>query len=175
MDSQKKMPTEKVAFNLGPRSVQMDLLEAREKHINYLKHGPWVFTDVGGNDQIVHSLLIDAADLQILYDKGKGGGIRLYFCKHDQHSNYLNLIAVPVKDTGENEVRNKVGGKAPVVNTLEPCPTVCPDFSTEDLNCQKRQEDQKHYWCRPNHTTVGMIWFEDAGTPTNEPAQPYVE
>lgn len=140
-------------------ALPIDLNEARLRHINYLEQGPHIYVAMGpkpGDEQILHSLRIDQDDLDLLYRNARQG-IRLHFCR--EASGMLNVIAVPVGEDNslvididpERRVR-------PIVNTLEPCPTLCPPpFSETSMNCW--MTDELPCWVDPNDEQDGRIWF----------------
>lgn len=141
-------------------NLPIGLNEARRRHINYLEQGPHVYVTGNlkkpGEEKILHSLCIDQKDLDLLYRSAKGG-IRLHFCRED--NGLLNVIAVPIGEDDsliidiDPELRVR-----PIVNTLEPCPTLCPPmFSETSMNCWA--VDEQCAWVDPNDEQEGKIWF----------------
>lgn len=141
--------------------IPITLPEARRRHIGYLQHGPHLFVangkEISGDEKILHSLHINQEDLELLYRNAKNG-IRLHLCRED--SGMLNIIAVPVCEEGQLVIdEDPERGIRPIVNTLEPCPSLCtPLFSEKNLNCWV-SEDGQRTWVDPNDEQDGKIWF----------------
>ncbi len=171
------MENQKKEFGMHTLSRRIPLEEARTSHINYLEHGPHIYAKVGGQEKIVHSFLLNRDNLEALYSLAENG-LRLYLCRNDVTKNYINIIAVPVKNDNDNNVRTILSdGQVAITNTLEPCPNICSlEFSENDLNCRK--SEGAFYWLKPNNETEGKVWFrvlEDAVEPTDKPEGPYEE
>jgi len=168
---------EDIAFEFKAASQPITLDRAREYHINYLETGPWIEANVGGSVQKVHSFIIERDDLETLHTYGTHG-VRLYFCKENAGQAYVNIIAVPVITGGDLDVKSDIGGGyPPIINTLEPCPNICPPAFTEhDLNCRKKTGGD-FYWLKPNHAIGGNAWFKanDMSVAHPKPSPPYDE
>ncbi|WP_162902976.1 hypothetical protein [Taibaiella koreensis] len=137
----------------------ISLQEARSRHLEYLEHGPYVYTPVEKSMaeelKVLHSFSINQDDLELLY-KYAEQGIRLHFCR--EASGNLNIIAAPIGKNGELNLGDAGTQKAPIVNTLEPCPSICaPLFSETSLNCWP--ENEKYYWMDPNDIQEDKMWF----------------
>lgn len=135
--------------------VPIEETVARQEHLNYLKGG-LVLKD--SNDKIIHYLNITKNDLSTLAKYGVGG-MRLYFSEKTENSKtFLSIIAVPVDNSDDNVIIDKVT----LINTLDPCPDRCalnqryegdnPEGgkfynSENDLNYDKYG---KKLWYKPN-------------------------
>ncbi|PSK94197.1 hypothetical protein [Taibaiella chishuiensis] len=151
---------DKVVFQMSSTAnIPISLEEARTRHIKYLEHGPYIYTaqqdDPESEPKILHSFAINQDDLELLV-KYAEQGIRLHFCK--EASGALNIIAAPIGKDGRLNLGDPELKKKPIVNTLEPCPSLCaPLFSRNSLNswCEKDQ----YYWLDPNEKRDGKDWF----------------
>lgn len=140
--------------------LPIGLSEARRRHISYLENGPHLYVSAGGKEpeeeKILHSLCITQQDLNLLYRNAKQG-IRLHLCRED--NGMVNIVVVPIGVDNnlvidvDPELRVR-----PIVNTLEPCPSLCPPlFSETSMNCWI--VDNEHVWLDPNDEQGEKVWF----------------
>lgn len=153
--------TPPLIFQPAPDSnVPISLNEARYRHIDYLQRGPTVYVKSGEDApviQVLHSLLLNQEDLDLLYRNAQGG-IRLHLCR--ESSGNFNIVAVPVGANGELNINpDSQTGRRPIANTLSPCPVICSkDFSETGLNCWDDNGDLT--WVDPNSERGGKIWYK---------------
>lgn len=158
--SNSPMPAQIVLRLSAETELPISLIQARTRHLRYLEHGPHIYTSMGGeqpeDQQIIHSLSLNQEDLDFLY-KRAAQGIRLHFCKEE--SGFLNIIAVPIGNDGHLDIDIDQDTRIrPIINTLEPCPSLCaPLFSETGMNCW--EQDGVCYWMDPNNPQDGKVWF----------------
>jgi hypothetical protein len=151
----------RIVLQLPPSSgTPITLMDARSRHLEYLEHGPYIFTsptdEVAGDEKIIHSFSINQDDLELLFANASEG-VRLHFCREE--SGNLNIIAVPIGKDGELNIKEDTKKHLfPIVNTLEPCPSLCSKlFSKSSLNAWV--ENDQYFWLDPNDEQDGKTWF----------------
>lgn len=155
-----QMPAQIVLRVSTKTDLPISLEQARTRHLRYLEHGPHIYTsqdgEQPGDQQIIHSLSLNQEDLDFLYRRAVQG-IRLHFCKEE--SGFLNIIAVPIGEDGHLDIDvDEETRVRPIINTLEPCPSLCaPLFSETGMNCW--EQDGVAYWMDPNAEQDGKVWF----------------
>jgi hypothetical protein len=143
---------ESILQSLPGVSKPICLQEARLKHIIYLLCGPYIKK----GSEIVRSFTIDQDDLSLL-SRYAERGITLHFCLEETGD--INIVAVPIGENGELYLGDPCIPVKPIVNTLEPCPSLCGcDFSENSLNCWQA-DDGKYYWIDPNNVSEGRMWY----------------
>jgi len=155
-----QIPAQIVMQLTGKTDIPISLLHARTRHLRYLEHGPHIYTSTNReqreDQQIIHSLSLNQEDLDFLYKRAVQG-IRLHFCREE--SGFLNIIAVPIGENGHLDIDiDEDTRMRPIINTLEPCPSLCaPLFSESGLNCW--EHEGVYYWMDPNNPQDDKVWF----------------